>query len=141
MSQVGCSVDNPNYFGVTVSDVIVYLDYNVRSLALGTSMTTLAEFDSEFFVVKRRAKSINLVLVNFDTTLNTSQANVNIIEDCTSSGATDLYIGAFFSIREHVITIPDQQVAVKCSTVSTVSGSAAALVPNAGSNSSYSCNS
>ena len=137
-------MDNPNYYGFSLDDVEVYLNYNERPLTGATTMVNLASADAPDIHIKRRGNSTVLVLIDFPANSGTTTANLNIIDDCTASGNTNLYINATVTLLKKIhISVPNQEINVNCSGnagTALVAGTAA-LVQSASGNStaSYFC--
>lgn len=139
-----CSVDNPNYFGFSLVDAKVFLNYNERQPVTNTAIGTvnLAAADAPDIHVKRRGNSTVSIFVTFPANSGTTTANTNIVADCTPSGTTHLYVNATVTLLKRIhITVPNQEISVNCSTVGIAGAGGAALVQSATGNStaSYFC--
>lgn len=130
---VNTSVANPNYYGFSLDEVIVNLVYKV-SVPFGdtTEDTTLSTVTAPDIHIRARGNSTNTLTVVLQSTADNSRAYGEILQDCTPSGTTTMYINAQVTVLKRIhITVPDQAIQIQCSTVSAVG--AVTLLPGAAS--------
>ena len=137
-------MDNPNYYGFSLDDVEVYLNYNDNNpVTEATTMVNLASADAPDINIKRRGNSTVLVLIEFPANSGTTTSNANIMRDCTISGNTHLYINATVTLLKKIhISVPNQEISVNCTNPAlALAGGTAALVQSTSGNStaSYFC--
>lgn len=124
------SVANPNYYGFSLDQVTVNLVYKVRGTidSATTTDTTLSTVTAPDIHIRARGNSTNGFKVVMQNSADTAAANTQILQDCTPSGTTKLYINAAVTLLKRIhITIPNQEVKIQCATVSAVG--AATLLP------------
>lgn len=132
-------MDNPNYYGFSLDDVEVYLNYNERALVgSGTTMTNLASADAPDINIKRRGNSTVAVLIDFPGNSGTATSNGEIVADCQTAGKTSLYVNATVTLLKRIhISVPNQKIDLNCSSPATaIAGATAATLVNSASGNS-----
>lgn len=119
---VNVSVANPNYYGFSLNQVTVNLVYKVKAPTDGsTDDTTLSTVTAPDIHIKARGNSTNSLTVTMESNAGNDLAYAQILQDCTPSGNTTMYINAAITVLKQIhITIPDQAIRIQCSTVSAV---------------------
>ena len=126
---VNVSVANPNYYGFSLDQVTVNLVYKVDTV-LTTTDATLSTVTAPDIHIKARGNSTNDFTVTMESNIENSAAYGQILQDCTPSGNTTVYINAAVTLLKRIhITVPNQKIDIQCSTVSAVG--AATLLPGA----------
>ena len=128
---VNVSVANPNYYGFSLDQVTVNLVYKVEALLGGsTEDTTLSTVTAPDIHIKARGNSTNSLSITMESTADNDRAYAQILQDCTPSGNTTMYINAAITVLKRIhIAIPDQAIRIQCSTVRAVG--AVTLLPGA----------
>ena len=138
-------MDNPNYYGFSLDDVVVNLNYYQRTPASSltgdatTSLVNMASADAPDIRINKRANSTVAVAVTFPANSGTTTANENIIEDCTPTGTTHVYINATVTLLKRIhISVPNQEISFNCSTIGLAAAGGAVLQSSATGNSTAS---
>ena len=119
---VNVSVANPNYYGFSLDQVTVNLVYKVKApVGDSTEDTTLSTVAAPDIHIKARGNSTNSLTVTMQSTVKNDVAYAQILQDCTPSGNTTMYVNADITVLKRIhITIPDQAIKIQCSTVSAI---------------------
>lgn len=117
---VNVSVANPNYYGFSLDQVTVNLVYKVK-VGDSTEDATLSTVAAPDIHIKARGNSTNSLTVTMQSTAKNDLAYAQILQDCTPSGNTTMYVNADITVLKRIhITIPDQAIKIQCSTVSAI---------------------
>ncbi len=135
---VNVSVDNPNYYGFSLDKTTVNLVYYDTISDEDVTLSTVSAPDIH---IRARGNSTTSFTVNMDGNSGTTESEGLIVKDCTPSGTTTLYINAAVTLLKWIhITIPNQAISIKCSTVSILSASVGLVTSGVNSTeSSYYC--